>query len=100
MINIFYFSVIVPIGSNICPPFSQVADDSSILAVGFTNSQIKVFSLYQHKLRPLKSAEDLSDIDHEADDVLYRMIDDTQVLLAVGTTLMSISRTITEVKQH
>jgi transcription initiation factor TFIID subunit 5 len=45
---------------------AEISDDSSSLAVGFTNSQIKVWSLVPQKLRAMKSAEKLQDIDYEA----------------------------------
>lgn len=53
-----------------------VAEDSSMLAAGFSNSKIRVWSLLSHKLRKLKSAESLKDINREAEDVLHRMMDD------------------------
>ncbi len=55
----------------------EFSDDSSYLALGFTNSNIRVFSLLASKLRGLKSADELEDIDNDADDVLHRMLDDT-----------------------
>lgn len=47
-----------------------------MLAVGFSNSTIKVWSIVPLKLRAMKSAELLADIDKEAEDVLVRMMDD------------------------
>jgi transcription initiation factor TFIID subunit 5 len=55
---------------------AEIAEDSSMLAVGFSNSVIKVWSIVPLKLRAMKSAELLSDIDKEAEDVLVRMMDD------------------------
>ncbi|XP_046821914.1 transcription initiation factor TFIID subunit 5 isoform X1 [Vespa velutina] len=55
---------------------AEVAEDSSLLAVGFSDSAIKVWSLVPQKLRLMKSGEQLQDIDREADDVLVRMMDD------------------------
>jgi len=55
----------------------NVSDDSSLLAAGFSDSIIKVWSLLPHKLRKLKSAEALKDINKEADDVLHRMMDES-----------------------
>lgn len=55
---------------------AEVSEDSSLLAVGFTDSIIKVWTLVPQKLRAMKSAEQLQDIDREADDVLVRMMDD------------------------
>ncbi|KAK7113833.1 transcription initiation factor TFIID subunit 5-like [Littorina saxatilis] len=52
------------------------ADDSSMLAVGLQNSNIRVWSLVPKKLRSMKSAMELEIIDKEADDVLERMMDD------------------------
>jgi transcription initiation factor TFIID subunit 5 len=46
------------------------------MAVGFASSLIKVWSVTPNKLKKLKNAADLQDIDREADDVLVRMMDD------------------------
>jgi len=45
---------------------AEVAEDSSLLAVGFSDSTIKVWSLVQQKLKLMKTAEQLQDIDREA----------------------------------
>lgn len=55
---------------------ADICDDSSLLAVGFSNSTIKVWTLTRMKLKGMKSAEKLQDIDREAEDVLVRMMDD------------------------
>lgn len=55
---------------------AEIAEDSSILAVGFADAIVKVWSLMPQKLRAMKSAEQLQDIDTEADDVLVRIMDD------------------------
>lgn len=55
---------------------AEIAEDSSILAVGFADAIVKVWSLMPQKLRAMKSAEQLQDIDTEADDVLARIMDD------------------------
>ena len=54
----------------------NIADDSSLLAAGFSDSVIKIWTLLPHKLKKLKSAEVLKDINRESDDVLHRMMDD------------------------
>ncbi|XP_046385251.1 transcription initiation factor TFIID subunit 5 [Ischnura elegans] len=55
---------------------AEIAEDTSLLAVGFSDSVLKVWSLLPQKLRAMKSADQLADIDREADDVLVRMMDD------------------------
>jgi len=45
---------------------AEVSEDSSLLAVGFTDSIVKVWTLVPQKLRAMKSAEQLQDIDREA----------------------------------
>ncbi|XP_076634901.1 TATA-box binding protein associated factor 5 isoform X3 [Colletes latitarsis] len=55
---------------------AEVAEDSSLLAIGFSDSSIKVWTLIPQKLRLMKTGEQLQDIDREADDVLVRMMDD------------------------
>ncbi|XP_046457923.1 transcription initiation factor TFIID subunit 5-like [Daphnia pulex] len=54
----------------------EFCEDSSLLAVGFSDSILKVWSLVPQKLRAMKPAEQLADIDKEAEDVLVRMMDD------------------------
>lgn len=46
------------------------------MGVGFASSIIRIWSLTPAKLKKLKQATDLQDIDREADDVLVRMMDD------------------------
>ncbi|XP_063236951.1 transcription initiation factor TFIID subunit 5 [Bacillus rossius redtenbacheri] len=55
---------------------AEVAEDSSLLAVGFSDAIVRVWTLLPQKLRAMKSAEQLQDIDREAVDVLVRMMDD------------------------
>ncbi|XP_028162683.1 transcription initiation factor TFIID subunit 5 [Ostrinia furnacalis] len=55
---------------------ADICDDSTLLAVGFSNSTIKVWTLTPVKLRGMKSAEKLQDIDREAGDVLVRMMEE------------------------
>jgi len=45
---------------------AEISEDSSLLAVGFNDSFIKVWSLVPQKLRSMKSADQLQDIDREA----------------------------------
>ena len=45
---------------------AEISDDSSILAVGFANSHVRVWSLLTQKLKGMKSGDLLQDIDHEA----------------------------------
>uniref|UniRef100_A0A1B0BZC7 Transcription initiation factor TFIID subunit 5 n=1 Tax=Glossina palpalis gambiensis TaxID=67801 RepID=A0A1B0BZC7_9MUSC len=55
---------------------AEISEDSYMMAVGFTDSSIKVWSLTPAKLREMKTAEHLKDIDKDAEDVLVRMMDD------------------------
>ncbi|XP_076037366.1 transcription initiation factor TFIID subunit 5-like [Oratosquilla oratoria] len=55
---------------------SDISDDSSLLAYGTADSVIRVQSITPAKLRTMKSAEQLNDIDKDADDVLARMMDE------------------------
>ncbi|XP_075154609.1 TATA-box binding protein associated factor 5 [Haematobia irritans] len=55
---------------------AEISEDSYMMAVGFTDSSVKVWSLTPSKLREMKSAEQLKDIDKDAEDVLVRMMDD------------------------
>lgn len=55
---------------------AEICEDSSHMAVGFADSTIKVWSLTPSKLREMKPADQLKEIDRDADDVLVRMMDD------------------------
>ncbi|CAG9772014.1 unnamed protein product [Ceutorhynchus assimilis] len=55
---------------------AEITEDSSMLAVGFNDSIIKVFTLVPQKLKAMKSADKLSDVNIEAEDVLVRMMDE------------------------
>ncbi|CAD7087906.1 unnamed protein product [Hermetia illucens] len=55
---------------------TEISDDSSMMAVGFADATIKVWSLTPSKLREMKPADQLKEIDRDADDVLVRMMDD------------------------
>ncbi len=55
----------------------EISEDTSLLAVGFSDSKLKIFSLVPAKLRGMKKAEDLSLVDKSADDVYARMMDDS-----------------------
>lgn len=45
---------------------AEIAEDSSLLAIGFSDSGIKVWSLLPQKLRLMKTGELLQDINREA----------------------------------
>ena len=45
---------------------AEVAEDSSLLAVAFSDSAIKVWSLVPQKLRMMKDGEQLADVEREA----------------------------------
>lgn len=50
---------------------AEVAEDSSLLAIGFGDSCIKVWSLVPQKLRLMKTGEQLQDIDREAGNISF-----------------------------
>ncbi|RWS13329.1 transcription initiation factor TFIID subunit 5-like protein [Dinothrombium tinctorium] len=54
----------------------EISEDSHLLASGYSDSTIRVWSLTPIKLKSMKSAEELELIDKEADDVLFRMMDE------------------------
>lgn len=45
---------------------AEISEDSSLLATGFSDSGIKIWSLVPQKLRLMKTGEQLQDIDREA----------------------------------
>ncbi|XP_077300111.1 TATA-box binding protein associated factor 5 [Arctopsyche grandis] len=71
--SICFYTMLNSAHGVICADFCE---DSSLVAVGFSNSSIKVFSLTANKLRSMKPAEKLADIDREAVDVHVRMMDE------------------------
>ena len=54
----------------------DVTDDSSLIAGGFADSTVRVWSVTPKKLRSVKQASDPSLIDKESDDVLERIMDE------------------------
>ncbi|KAL1458121.1 hypothetical protein WDU94_008292 [Cyamophila willieti] len=55
---------------------AEISEDVSILAVGFSESYIKLWSLVPQKLKAMKSADLLQDIELECDDILHRIMDE------------------------
>lgn len=53
---------------------AEVAEDSSLLAIGFSDSGIKVWSLIPQKLRLMKTGEQLHDIEREAGNICTEVI--------------------------
>jgi len=51
-------------------------EDASMLAAGFSDSLVRVWSLNTSRLRTIKQPEDLNVIDKEMDDVLEQIMDD------------------------
>lgn len=54
----------------------EISEDSSMLASGFADSEIRVWSLTRNKLRSIKPPNELELIDKECDDVAERIMDD------------------------
>ncbi|XP_030058668.1 transcription initiation factor TFIID subunit 5 [Microcaecilia unicolor] len=54
----------------------DLTDDSSLLAGGFADSTVRVWTVTPKKLRSVKAASDLGLIDKESDDVLERIMDE------------------------
>ena len=55
----------------------DITDDSSMVALGFADSAVKIWSLNTHKLKGLKSADALDNLNPDADDILQRMLDES-----------------------
>lgn len=51
---------------------TEIAEDSSMLAVGFSDSIVKVWTMLPQKLKTMKTAEQLQEVNVEAEDVLVR----------------------------
>ncbi|KAF2353500.1 TFIID subunit TAF5 NTD2 domain [Trinorchestia longiramus] len=54
----------------------DMSDDSSVLAFGSSESTVSVHSITPAKLKTMKPADQLADIDKDSEDVLVRMLDD------------------------
>lgn len=64
------------LNSNHTVTCAEISEDSSMLAVGFVDSIVKVWTLVPQKLKTMKTADQLQDINIEAEDVLVRMMDE------------------------
>ncbi|XP_066267952.1 transcription initiation factor TFIID subunit 5-like [Branchiostoma lanceolatum] len=53
-----------------------VSEDSSLLAAGFEDSNVRVWSLSPQRLRTMRNASELDQLDKEADDIVERMMDE------------------------
>ncbi|XP_014204120.1 transcription initiation factor TFIID subunit 5 [Copidosoma floridanum] len=71
--SICFYTLLNSVNNVIC---AEVAEDSSLLAVGFRDSLIRVWSLVPQKLRMMKDADQLVEVNYESEDVLVRMMDD------------------------
>lgn len=55
---------------------AEISDDSTLLACGFSDSSVRIWSLTPAKLRALKEADALRELDKESADISARMLDD------------------------
>lgn len=55
---------------------STVTEDSSIIAIGFSDSTVRVWALTPNNLKQLRPINELEELDKEADDITKRMMDD------------------------
>lgn len=55
---------------------AEIAEDSSMLAVGFSDSIVKVWTMVPQKLKTMKTADQLQEVNADAEDVLVRMMDE------------------------
>ncbi|KFM77750.1 Transcription initiation factor TFIID subunit 5, partial [Stegodyphus mimosarum] len=55
---------------------AEICEDSSLLSAGASDSVVRIWSLNTNKLKAMKPASELEQVDKEADDVLYRMMDE------------------------
>ncbi|KAJ8961724.1 hypothetical protein NQ318_021324 [Aromia moschata] len=74
----------------------EITEDSSMLAVGFNDSVVKVWTLIPQKLKTMKSAEQLEEVNVESEDVLVRMMDErsgetSRTLCGHGGAVYSVS---------
>ncbi|KAK9888865.1 hypothetical protein WA026_001085 [Henosepilachna vigintioctopunctata] len=55
---------------------AEITEDSSMLAVGFNDCIVKVWSLVPQKLKALKSAQQLQDVNIDAEDLMVRIMNE------------------------
>lgn len=74
---------------------AQISDDSTLLAIGFADSFIRIWPLTPGKLRGLKPATELENLDKESDDVMLRIMmdmgSDMKILFGHGGPVYGLS---------
>lgn len=55
---------------------SVIAEDSSIIAIGFSDSTVRLWALTPNNLKQLRPAHELEELDKDAEDISKRMIDE------------------------
>lgn len=75
---------------------STIAEDSSLIAIGFSDSMIKVWALTPNDLKQLKPPHELEDLDKEAEDISKQMYNneksfDKKTLIAHSGPVFSVS---------
>lgn len=70
----FIFKIIIFFIFRVC--CCDITEDSSTLAIGYGDSLVQAWTLTSDKLKPLKKAADLEDVDKDADDIMEQMLDD------------------------
>lgn len=55
---------------------SAITEDSTILAIGFSDSTVRVWAITSKNLAPLRNPNDLEELDKDAEDIQKRMMDD------------------------
>lgn len=55
---------------------SSIAEDSSIIAIGLSDSTVRLWALTPNNLKQLRPAHELEELDKDAEDISKRMIDD------------------------
>ena len=55
---------------------ATLAEDSSMIAIGFSDSTVRVWALTPANLKQLRPAHELEDLDKEGDDISKQMLDD------------------------
>jgi transcription initiation factor TFIID subunit 5 len=55
---------------------STISEDSSMIAIGFSDSTVRVWALTPENLKQLREPHELEELDKEAEDISKRMLDD------------------------
>uniref|UniRef100_A0A914VIR7 LisH domain-containing protein n=1 Tax=Plectus sambesii TaxID=2011161 RepID=A0A914VIR7_9BILA len=73
--SVCFFSILNAHGGACC---AEITEDTTMMAAGYGNSTVQVFSLNQETLKHIKPMEKLELLDQEAEDIYQQVLDETK----------------------